>query len=84
MAPKYLKEKKKLVVMKSGEIRMTNGERVRKLLEKLDLEGMKEWDQKYQEEAVQVMNDFEDIFALKEMEEIGAIRRSSWASQWSL
>ena len=72
MAPRYMGESKGKAFAKMGQVQVERSfdhkDRINKLMAKLDLDGMKEWDPKWQVKAVEIMRSYQDIFALEPME----------------
>ena len=72
MAPRYVGESKGKAFAKRGQVHVERSfdhkDRINKLMAKLDLDGMKEWDPKWQVKAVEIMCSYQDIFALEPME----------------
>ena len=69
MAPRYVGEKVAKAIIKTGQIQEDgNSSRVSKLMAKLKLDGMSEWDPKWQVKAADLMRRYQDIFALESME----------------
>ena len=69
MAPRYIGEKTTKAIIKTGQIQEDgNSSRISKLMAKLKLDGMTEWDPKWQVKAADLMRRYQDIFALESME----------------
>ena len=72
MAPRYVGEYKTKVITKMSQTQVDPDQglknRVSKLMAKLDLDGMKEWEPKWQVKAIEIMCNYQDIFALDPME----------------
>ena len=72
MTPHYVGESKGKAFAKMGQVHVERSfdhkDRINKLMAKLDLDGMKEWDPKWQVKAVEIMCSYQDIFALEPME----------------
>ena len=68
IAPRFIEEKENSKLVKSGQLQVGKKKRTEKLMEKLELSGMKTWSKECQIEAEQTMKDFEDIFALESLE----------------
>ena len=47
---------------------MTDSDRKKILLEKLDLKGLETWPEKHQKQAKDLLSEFHDIFALDDLE----------------
>ena len=68
IAPQYLEEKKDAKLIRSGQLQVEKKGRIEKLMDKLELNGMKAWSRECQAKAEQTMKDFKDIFALEPLE----------------
>ena len=68
VAPRFIEDKKRTKLVKSGQLQVRKEKRIDKLMEKLDLSGMEAWTKECKWEAEQTMKDFEDIFALEPLE----------------
>ena len=72
MAPCYVGKSHTKVVTKMGQTQVDMKEylkgRVSKLMAKLNLDGMKDWEPQWQVKAVDIMRNYQDIFALEPME----------------
>ena len=68
IAPQFIEEKENSKLAKSGQLQVGKKKRIEKLMEELELSGMKTWSKECQIEAEQTMKDFEDIFTLELLE----------------
>ena len=68
IVPQFIEEKENSKLAKSGQLQVGKKKRIEKLMEKLELSGMKTWSKECQIEAEQTMKDFEDIFTLELLE----------------
>ena len=75
VAPRYIEERKSKVlernsnrIVRSKSLIMNLEQWQEKLIEKLSLEGMKNWGIEYQERAKTIMKKYHDIFALEPLE----------------
>ena len=68
IAPQFIKDNRDMKLVKSGQLQVGKGKRIKTLMEKLDLSGMGTWTEECQGKANQTMMDFKDIFALKPLE----------------
>ena len=69
MAPCYVGNGSQQLISKTHQIQEQEGKsRISKLMAKLDLEGMSQWDTKCQVQAVELLRNYQDIFALESME----------------
>ena len=72
MAPRYVGESQPRAVAKQSQTLVNTNQdtksRVSKLMAKLNLDGMTGWDPKWQVKAVEIMRNYQDIFALESME----------------
>ena len=62
IVPRFVKEKENSKLVKSGQLQVGKKKRIEKLMEKLELSGMKTWSKECQKEAEHTMKDFKDIF----------------------
>ena len=75
VTPRYIEERKSKVlernsnrIVRSKSLIMNSEQWQEKLIEKLSLEGMKNWGIEYQERAKTIMKKYHDIFALEPLE----------------